>query len=114
MRKRGEIGERVTADVERRDNVQPCDVTRRVAGDIQLAVDVKRSLPTLPHDLHVIGNHFVFAVMELERFLRENPPRAAAKVPGQHDVALDEAHGQMVALLVVRAALTQEGQERNL
>lgn len=114
VRESREVGKRVAANVEHWRHIEPRYVTGRVASDVHLAIDVKRSGAALPNDLNVIRNHVVLTVVKLERLLGENPPRSTAQIPCEHDVALNEADRQVVALLIVRSALTQEGQKRNL
>jgi hypothetical protein len=90
VRKSSEIRERMTANVKCWNNIEPRHIARGISGYVELPVNIQRCFAALANNLYVVGNHFVFTIMKSERFLSENPPRATAKVPSQHNVALDE------------------------
>lgn len=104
-----EVGYFVATQIEDGQDIHAANRSWRATRNIELSVHRKPGLPSNASHFDFVGDSRSIQP-EVYGFLGENATRSCSQIPGEHYVALDEAHGQVVALLIVIAGLTQEGQ----
>lgn len=108
-----EIGYLVTAEIQNRQHIHPTATSGRSTRNIELSIHREPGLSSNPAHLNLVRNPGSIQP-EINGFLCEYATGPGSQIPGEHYVALDEAHRQVIALLVVITRLPEEGQQRNL
>ena len=103
MRQPSEVVVLVAAHIELTTHIEVGQLAGCQAGDVLEVVNLEPAKAA-----HAANMNGVDVDPLVNRGRGEDPPGAGPQVPGQQEVALDVGHGQVVAALASRPALTQE------